>query len=566
MRYYVQHLHQQHWRMWSKLLRAISFLETTPEERKPTFTALLPPLDEALCAAEDLEILYTLSDASFVVMSYACLLRRAAMDAEYDNWLQQLDAGLSRSEVVAAFVESAEMRSNFERRYPLLSALAGAGAAPSPEALSPGETWLVSRIREAGRAPTRAEVRREGAVTSPSRASAMPTRAERGLPVYMNVDVLCQAVTDPRAATGVHRYVTNLLAELARDERVILRVFYSPEMSENAAVLFREGGFLAGTHLASADESPGDGVAFYPYFPFGRSDARFAGLPQALTLCDLFPLTHPAWFSNVAVKTFRRQLHALANTDHVFCISNSTRTQLQECFPTLQATSSVAYLGVGSDWASSLKLPAPKTLLDRFINGRNRKKPYVLCVGTIEPRKNLRTVLAAMSKLTNQKVEDLRLCIVGAEGWLTSTDELAALAGGSADRIDFLGRVPDDRLRTLYAGAVCTVFPSLAEGFGFPIVESLACGTPVITSNTSSMQEIAEKGAILVNPLDVDEIAAAIFSLYTDRTLRERLSSEALVQARRFTWHQCAEAHVAVFLRLAVELRSSIAFHRNAAA
>lgn len=165
---------------------------------------------------------------------------------------------------------------------------------------------------------------------------------------------------------------------------------------------------------------------------------------------------------------------------------------------------------------------------------------YFLFVGTVQPRKNIGRLIAAFSKVSN------KLVIVGSKGWLS--DEIYQLPKklGIEDRVKFLGYVPDEKLPALYAGAIALVSPSLYEGFGLPILEAQACGCPVITSNTSSMPEVAGKGAILVDPYNVEAIAHAMIRVKESRSQRVKMIKAGWKNVKRFSWEKCARETLAV--------------------
>lgn len=163
-----------------------------------------------------------------------------------------------------------------------------------------------------------------------------------------------------------------------------------------------------------------------------------------------------------------------------------------------------------------------------------KPKNYYLFIGTVQPRKNLERVIRAVS------YTKANLVIAGQKGWLS--DEIYKLPKklGIENRVKFLGYVPDEKLPKLYSGAIALVFPSLFEGFGLPILEAQACGCPVITSNVSSMPEIAGKGAILVNPYSVDDIKNAMLKLSMNHELKTKLTKLGLENIKRFSWEKCA--------------------------
>lgn len=177
----------------------------------------------------------------------------------------------------------------------------------------------------------------------------------------------------------------------------------------------------------------------------------------------------------------------------------------------------------------------------------NIPSPYILAVGTLEPRKNLLRLIEAYAQLEN---ETPPLVIAGAKGWGNHPigrriDEL-----GLHQRIVLPGFVPDELLPTLYAGADLFVYPSIYEGFGLPVLEALACGVPVITSNVSSLPEVAGDAAILVDPLRVEEIRNAMHRVLNDGALAQTLSEKGKQRASWFTWERTAQAMVEVYKEL----------------
>ena len=165
---------------------------------------------------------------------------------------------------------------------------------------------------------------------------------------------------------------------------------------------------------------------------------------------------------------------------------------------------------------------------------------YFLFVGTLDPRKNFERIFKAF-ELLRPLDRGLHLVIVGGEGWKNKDFLKIVSAHPLKDHIHMPGYLPRNKLRSYYENAICLMFPSLYEGFGLPILESMSCGTPVITSNVSSMQEVAGGAALLVNPYDTGAIAEAMNMLMKDEQLRERLTSMGLQRAKEFSWKKCAE-------------------------
>jgi len=168
--------------------------------------------------------------------------------------------------------------------------------------------------------------------------------------------------------------------------------------------------------------------------------------------------------------------------------------------------------------------------------------PYLLCVSNRKAHKNEPRVIAAFAKANIST--DIRLLFTG-----NISDHMYLLCQqlGVEKRVVFLGRFPEQDLPGLYRGALALLFPSLYEGFGLPVVEAMACGTPVLTSNVTSLPEVAGDAAILVDPISIDEITRAIEKLCNDRELRKVLASKGLIQAAKFSWDDVA-ARVKVVL------------------
>jgi alpha-1,3-rhamnosyl/mannosyltransferase len=177
---------------------------------------------------------------------------------------------------------------------------------------------------------------------------------------------------------------------------------------------------------------------------------------------------------------------------------------------------------------------------------RPSERPYVLYVGTIEPRKNVDTLLDAWE--TFRLRGDFDLIIAGASGW-AGEKTLARLAARPKG-VRYLGYVPEDELPGLTAGASAFIYPSLYEGFGFPVAQAMAAGVPVITSNTSCLPEVAGGCALLVDPRSAAEIQSALDKLLTSTELRRELGAAGMARARReYRWNVCARKSLEFFHR-----------------
>ncbi len=175
-------------------------------------------------------------------------------------------------------------------------------------------------------------------------------------------------------------------------------------------------------------------------------------------------------------------------------------------------------------------------------------RPYILFVGTIEPRKNLDVLLDAYGQLPKALGAEFDLVIAGPAGW-AAPHTLARLRSG-APGVRYLGYVPEKDLPGLTAGASVFVYPSLYEGFGLPVAQAMAAGAPVITSDISSMPEVAGGAAVLVDPRSVSEVRAAITRLLLSPETRDELRNQGLARARRFTWDAYAQKSLVFFRRI----------------
>jgi len=182
------------------------------------------------------------------------------------------------------------------------------------------------------------------------------------------------------------------------------------------------------------------------------------------------------------------------------------------------------------------------------------RPPYFLYVGTLEPRKNLARALRAFASVAGG-LPGCRFVIAGQRGWRYAEVLRAAEDGALRGRVEFLGYLPEERLPLLYAHALALVYPSLYEGFGLPVVEAMACGTPVLTSRSSSLAEIGEGAALLADPTDEKALAAALHALATDAGLRERLRAQGLERARTFSWERTGRETVAAYQEVYEEVR-----------
>jgi glycosyltransferase involved in cell wall biosynthesis len=228
------------------------------------------------------------------------------------------------------------------------------------------------------------------------------------------------------------------------------------------------------------------------------------------------------------------------NAARILADSEATRRDLMLYYRVSESRIAVVYPGRDESMA-----PVVDPVLLAAVRARyGIVGPYLLYVGTLHPRKNLVRLVQAFAQLPARDSEfplhDLRLVLAGQPGWLY--DEIMAQIRrlGLQDRVLLTGYVPDSDLPALLSEAVAFVFPSLYEGFGLPVLEAMACGTPVVCSSTSSLPEVAGEAALLIDPLDVAALAEALFRVVTDQGLRRALVERGFGQAKMFSWQRCA--------------------------
>jgi glycosyltransferase involved in cell wall biosynthesis len=245
-------------------------------------------------------------------------------------------------------------------------------------------------------------------------------------------------------------------------------------------------------------------------------------VPLVVTVHDLAVLRHPRAFNRWA-RTYGRVFvpRVARAADRVIAVSEFTRRELVDLAGVDE--SRVRVIPNAADAAFAPEGPAAEG-------------DYVLAVGTLEPRKNLRRLGQAMRGL------DLELRIVGARGWRQSDVDV------QLHRFRWLGRVSDETLASLYRGARVVAYPSIYEGFGIPVLEAMACGAPVVTSDRGALAEVADGAAVLVDPFDPGAIRAGI-----EEAVRraDELRAAGLERARAFTWEAAARATAAVYRELA---------------
>ncbi len=329
--------------------------------------------------------------------------------------------------------------------------------------------------------------------------------------------------------TGIGRYVRCLTRELARlcdlqlygyfrkGNRPAVRVAPDRATLHARAVPSRVMDFLARMRLVTTERLLG-GCDLFHHTNFRLAEVR---VPQVITLHDLaFLRTDWAHTPEATEALTRVSREAVRRSAAVLVPSAATARDCE------------VLLGVSPDRV----FVTPHGVDDHFYRLRDKRgdgggKPYLLAIGTLEPRKNFERLIRAC--------DGVELRIAGAEGWLCAG---VLAAAREKPNVHLEGAVGDERLAELLAGATAVAYPSLLEGFGLPVLEAMAAGKPVLTSDREPMSAVAGDAALLVDPTDDDALADGVRRVMQDDALRARLAAAGPERARQFTWEACARA------------------------
>lgn len=263
-----------------------------------------------------------------------------------------------------------------------------------------------------------------------------------------------------------------------------------------------------------------------------------------LSIHDLGFLREPGWSSPAAHQRFRRSIQRDAlRADVVIACSRATKADIVSLLGVPPERVQVIY-----DAADTIFTPVDRDAATRRVHETLRiESPYLLFVSTIEARKNVTGLLDAFARADIPHT----LVIAGAPGWGADAVMRRVEMLGLSKRVLFTGYIPDRSLfPALYSAADVFVFPSLHEGFGLAVLEAMACGCPVIVSNTSSLPEVGGDAPVYVEPLDVDALASAMERVVDNRGLRDAMREKGLARAREFSWRNCAKETLECYRRL----------------
>ena len=331
---------------------------------------------------------------------------------------------------------------------------------------------------------------------------------------------------------GVEQYIYNLTHQLLSRSELDLTLIAPSDFPHSlfpthTRVIYHDPTMVLGSGFVSAVFFPPKNLSNFDLVHCPTVTAPFFFRPNykvVMTVHDLIPLLFPKWHTTKHVLYFKYFLkYRFRFVDRFIADSNTTKQDLIDLFEIPEDKIDVVYLGVS----------------DRFRPIGETREDFILAVSTLEPRKNFKRIIEAYISLRKEEKISDKLMIVGKKGWLF--DDISTIPRAFQDDIIFKGYVSEDELLRLFQTARFFIYPSMYEGFGLPILEAMACGCPVITSNTSSMPEVAGEAALLVDPYQIEEIKNAIYTLTKDAGLCTKMSAEGIRRASQFSWQRAAE-------------------------
>jgi len=270
---------------------------------------------------------------------------------------------------------------------------------------------------------------------------------------------------------------------------------------------------------------------------------RFRG-PTVITVHDLSWIRHPDTHPKDRLKVMDRYFpSSLERSSAIITDCKFVKEELVEVFGVSPGKVHSVPLGVSSLFRPVASHECQETLAEHGLEYGH----YFLSVGTLEPRKNIPTLIDAFSKLPQEVQKGYPLVLVGMRGWLTSSIEAKMRPLVEKGLVKALGFVADAQMPMLYSGAAAFIFPSLYEGFGLPPLEAMACGAPVIVSNSSSIPEVVGDAGVSLDPMDVDGIAEAMCRMVDDYAWRMECSVKGVQRASSFSWQRTGSETIAVY-------------------
>jgi glycosyltransferase involved in cell wall biosynthesis len=372
-----------------------------------------------------------------------------------------------------------------------------------------------------------------------------------GMRIGIITDSIDDGIIDPSARTGIFTYTSQLVAALLRID------------NNNEYVLIHH------SNLPFASYTDGMELLVAPNkLPFGREFRKTITLPMSvrrekgidviheprsfipwllpsnvariLTVHDLSTIVYPSLHGTLnEVRTRLSLAMSVGKIDRIIAVSNFTKNELMREFRMPSSAISVVYEGVDPSFR---RVDNCGSVLNKY----GLERGYILYVGTIEPRKNLETAMKAFYKLKRMNI-CRKFVLAGARGWKLTGFYKTIRELHLFEDIRILGSIAQSDLPALYSGSALFVYPSIYEGFGLPVLEAMACGTPVLTSNSSSLPEVVGDAAAIVSPLDVDGMASAMREILTDDGLAREMAKMGIRRSQQFSWDETARKTIRVY-------------------
>jgi glycosyltransferase involved in cell wall biosynthesis len=351
---------------------------------------------------------------------------------------------------------------------------------------------------------------------------------------------------------GISRYIAHLIPELAaidaRNEYMILHSRKDPDSlvvgpRQRKVNLWTPSHHVIERLAMSVEIAPlGLDLLHSPDF----IPPLWGGWKSVITIHDLSFLHFPETKDAASKRYYNGQIAAaVARADAILADSEATRRDVISMLAVPPEKVTTVWAGIDARFA-----PVSAEEVSRVRGANGLPDGYILFVGTIEPRKNLDGLMRAYAALTAELPDAPPLVIAGRRGWLNDPIHALPAELGIADRVCWVADIPDSDLPGLYTGASALCLPSLYEGFGFPVLEAMACGTPVVTSGRGSLTEVAGDAAVLIDPMDVESIADGLRQALTDSKLAANLRKKGIAQAAKFTWAETARKALDVYLKV----------------
>jgi len=344
--------------------------------------------------------------------------------------------------------------------------------------------------------------------------------------------------------TGVGRYTSNLCDSISKGKDGNDYYFYLPRRSStswndmNKNQLGEQEVFLQNNTLRILWEqillpikTRKDMIDLFHYTDHAMSLIR-SGHPVIITVHDIAYIRFPDLL-NKSRQVYKKYILNLSvkKADVIIADSHSTKRDIMEFFKVDEKKVKVIHLGVESRFH-------PISNVERYRTRNNLPTKMILNIGTLEPRKNVVALIKAFKRLQERGFKDYVLTIAGEKGWLYKKIFKEIKSSGMEQSIRLLGVVGDEYLPLLYNCANLFVYPSLYEGFGLPPLEAMACGVPIITSNTSSLPEVVGNAGIMVDPNDIESLSDEMYRVLGDKELMHRMSRDGLKRSKMFTWER----------------------------